>query len=287
LEKSTCEVTWDTTDENVSRVKILKSGQGWVQEFLMLSDVHFDSTHCNRKLLRILLDQARERNAPVIIFGDWYDAMQGRDDPRRSKDELMEEYKDSQYLDRLVMSSYDFLKPYEDIIILVAEGNHDSVIRRKLETDLIWRLSRELGVMHMGYAGWILFQFSNAESGSNRVRKEMFYHHGSGGGGEVTKGTMRAQRQAAWANADIYVGGHIHESWRMNQVRHHLSASGKPLFTDMLHICIPALKDEFNLRGGYHIEKGRPPKPIGAFWQRFYENPRKHGKVGMDALIAD
>lgn len=287
MEISTCETSWDTPDDDVSRVRVLKSGQGWLQEFLMLSDVHFDSPYCDRKLLETLLNQAKEKNAPIVIFGDWYDAMQSKNDPRREKDELMEEYKSSQYLDRLVMSSADFLLPYRELIVLVGEGNHDADIRRKLESDLIWRLSRELGVMHMGYAGFVVFQFSNAKSGSHRAKKELFYHHGSGGGGEVTKGTMRAQRQAAWATADIYVGGHIHESWRMSQKRLRLSTSNKPIVTDMLHVCIPALKDEFRLRQGFHIMKGRPPKPIGAFWLRFYDNPRKHGNIGVDALIAD
>jgi predicted phosphodiesterase len=286
VESSNCIVSWETAYEDTSVVRIIKEGLGWLQDFLLLSDVHFDSTHCDRKLLKALLDEAVERGAPIVIFGDWYDAMQGREDPRRNKDELGEEYKTGQYLDWLVMESFYFLEPYKEHIVLIAEGNHDSAIRRKLETDLIWRLARELGVMHMGYSGFMLFLFSHPK-GNHRCRKELFYHHGSGGGGEVTKGTMRAQRQAAWATADIYVGGHIHEAWRMNQRRLLLTNNGKPIITDMLHVCIPALKDEFNLRGGYHVEKGRPPKPIGAFWLRFYRNPRKHGNIAFDALIAD
>jgi predicted phosphodiesterase len=287
VEISTCEVSWATSDPDTSVVRILKLGAEWIQDFLLLSDVHFDSPYCNRRLLKVLLDEAVEKKAPIIIFGDWYDAMQSRDDPRRTKDELMAEYKDSQYLDRLVVSSCEFLEPYKDNIVLIAEGNHDSKIREKLETDLIWRLTKELDVMHMGYAGYVLFLFSNKSSGSHRSRKELFYHHGSGGGGIVTRGTMRAQREAAWALADIYVGGHIHESWRMEGERLRLTNSGKPIITDMLHICIPALKKDFQLRSGYHIEKGRPPKPLGGFWLHFYHNPRKHGKVGIDALKAE
>jgi hypothetical protein len=287
VEISTCETTWEVPYPDTSLVRIGKPGPDWLQDFLLLSDVHFDSPYCNRKLLKILLDEAVARNAPIAIFGDWYDAMQSRTDPRRSKGELMEEYNDAQYLDRLVMSSAEFLEPYKDNIVLMSEGNHDSKIRDKLESDLIWRLTRELGVMHMGYSGFMLFLFSSVTTGSHRTRRELYQHHGYGGGGVVTKGVMRAQREAAFALADIYVGGHIHESWRVEGTRLRLTNNGKPIVTDTLHLCVPALKEEFQLRGGYHVEKGRPPKPMGGFWLHFYDNPRKHGKVGMDAYKAD
>lgn len=286
MECSNCEVSWGPVDQDTSGVKIVKKGFGWLQDFLFLSDVHFDSPHCDKKLLKVLLDEAVERKAPIVILGDWYDGMQSRNDPRRNKDELAEEYSVGQYLDALVMESYYFLESYKKYIVLMGEGNHDTAIRKKLETDLIWRLTRELGVQHLGYSGFMMFQFSHPK-GNHRYRKELFYHHGAGGGGEVTKGTMRAQRQAAWVDADIYVGGHIHESWRMDQKRLRLTQTGKPITTDMLHVCIPAVKDEFNLRRGFHVEKGRPPKPIGGMWLRFYHNPRKHGNIAFDAMKAD
>jgi len=286
VECSNCDVSWEAMDQDTSNVKIIKQGFSWLQEILFLSDVHFDSPYCDKDLLKSLLDEASSRKAPVVILGDWYDAMQSRNDPRRNKDELEEEYKTGQYLDWLVMESFYFLEPFKNNIILMAEGNHDTAIRRKLETDLIWRLTRELGVQHMGYAGFMMFQFLHPK-GNHRYRKDLFYHHGAGGGGEVTKGTMRAQRQAAWVDADIFVGGHIHESWIMHQKRLRLTKTGKAITTDMMHVCIPAIKDEFDLRGGYHIEKGRPPKPIGGMWLRFYHNVRKHGNIAFDCMKAE
>ena len=52
--------------------------------YLFLSDVHFDSTHCDRDLLTKHLDEALAMNASVLVFGDWFDLMQGMYDPRRS-----------------------------------------------------------------------------------------------------------------------------------------------------------------------------------------------------------
>ncbi len=286
MEQSNCNVSWKMNDDGNLAVRIENKGE-WLQEFLVISDAHFDNPHCDRKLLRSLLDEARKKKAPVFILGDWFDAMQSRDDPRRTKDELDIDLKSSSYLNRLVSMSYDFLKDYADLIALIAEGNHYSLIRRKLEADLLEFLTDKLKVPRMGYSGFVAFRFRNKSSKSHRYKKIMFYHHGSGMGGEVTKGTMRAQRQQAWAAADIYVGGHVHEEWRIGLRRVGLTNSDKVHIQDTLHLCVPTLKEDFHMKGGYHIERGRPPKPIGGMWLRFYHNPRKHGNIGMDALKAD
>jgi hypothetical protein len=34
------------------------------------------------------------------------------------------------------------------------------------------------------------------------------------------------------------------------------------------------------MQGGYHIEKGRPPKPLGGYWLEFYYDPSATGRVG-------
>lgn len=288
MEISNCTISWERADddENVVLVKVLKKGD-WLQDFLMISDAHFDSPYCNRPLLKCLLDDAVSRNAGIFIFGDWYDAMQSREDKRRDKDELEDDFKVSYYVDRLVERSAEFLMPYKDNIIYVAEGNHDTAIKRHLESDIVARLCRELGTIHMGYVCFTSFMFSNKGSGSNRYSKDMYYHHGAGGGAIVTKGTMRAQRERSDFVADIYVGGHIHESWRMDGTRTQLTTSKKIVTYDTLHCSIPTLKDEWKPRGGYHVEKGRSPRPIGGMWLRFTHNPRKFDNIAFDALKAN
>ncbi len=63
------------------------------QKFLFLSDVHFDAMKCDRALLRRHLKQAMVDNAIVLVFGDWFDLMQGKWDPRGSYSDLRPEYK--------------------------------------------------------------------------------------------------------------------------------------------------------------------------------------------------
>lgn len=38
---------------------------------LLLSDLHWDNPHCDRALLKRHLDLALERNAAIMIFGDF------------------------------------------------------------------------------------------------------------------------------------------------------------------------------------------------------------------------
>jgi UDP-2,3-diacylglucosamine pyrophosphatase LpxH len=52
------------------------------QDVLMISDVHFDNPKCDRKLLKKHLDEAKRRNAKVLINGDLFDLMQGKNDKR-------------------------------------------------------------------------------------------------------------------------------------------------------------------------------------------------------------
>ena len=72
----------------VTTIRMDDPRKGWEQWFLLMSDNHHDSIYCNRDLETEHLEEAKRRNARVFIFGDFFDAMQGRFDPRRSMDEL-------------------------------------------------------------------------------------------------------------------------------------------------------------------------------------------------------
>jgi hypothetical protein len=62
------------------------------QEFLLISDLHWDNPHCNRGLLTNHLKEAQRRNAGVIVNGDFFCLMQGKGDPRRSKEDIRPEH---------------------------------------------------------------------------------------------------------------------------------------------------------------------------------------------------
>jgi hypothetical protein len=145
----------------------------------------------------------------------------------------------------------------------------NTAIRNHLETDLLQRLCAKIDTQHMGYSGFVRFMFE-AASGGNRSSRRMYWHHGYGGGGPVTKGVIGTNRRAAYVDADIYASGHIHESTIVENSVLRLSDSGIEQIITQLHIQLPTYKQEFDLRGGFHVEKGRPPKPTGAWLLEFY-----------------
>jgi len=266
-------------------------GEGFSQRYLLLADVHFDSPHCNRRLLRQYLEQAKATGEGVFSFGDWFDGMQGRDDKRSDKSDLLPAYKAGDYVNRLVDDSAEFLAPYAGNLVFMADGNHETGLRKHLEVDILLLLAGRLNVAKMGYSGFVRFLFSRAgdgkRSGGGNTSRVLFFHHGSGGGGEVTKGVMRAQRQSAWVgDADIFVGGHVHEQWSVWSERLRLSDKGQVYRDSVLHLCLPTLKDEYNMAGGFHVEKGRPPKPQGAYWLEFRHDCGEHGRVCFDVARA-
>ena len=276
---------WSQTSDNVMTVRMQTTGPGWEQSFLELADVHFDSPYCDRGLLKSLLNEAMERGTPVAIFGDWNDVMQGRNDPRRSLKELRKSFAGAAgYADAVVDESVAFLKPYADIIMFISDGNHDTAARKNLETDIVERICKEIGVVHFGYAGFVRFMFER-DTGGHRSTKTMFFHHGHEGG-KVSKGTQRSARWQEWAVADIYIGGHIHSEWRINRPRVSIAPSGKEVIDETLHISLPTLKREWNLQSGYAIERAFAPAPIGGAWLRFEHHPRARNNIHADALRA-
>ena len=259
----------------------------WQQWFLVASDVHLDNPHCDRGLLRAHLDEAVQRQAGIILLGDTLDLMQGRDDPRRDGSSMKAEYL-IDYIDKVVADASDFLRPYAERIVMISEGNHESSVRKRLGTNPTKRLADSLGVQCMPYSGWIMFRITSDEkkrSTYNTIR--CYYHHGAGGGGAVTRGVIATNRRSAMIDgAHIMLSGHIHESWQVWTPKATVNSQGTPHVIDQLHVSTGTYKDEYSAGEGYHIEKGRPPKPIGGTWLRLWYERRTHGRIRYEATRA-
>lgn len=272
-------------DTDVLTVRMNEVRAGWEQWFLLQSDEHWDNPHCNRRLLKYHHDQAVERNAGIFKFGDILCLMQGKYDPRADKSSLRPEHRGANYFDLVVDTAAEWYQPYEKNIIMMSYGNHETASQKRHEVDLLGHLGKRLGVHVGGYSGFVRFMFSRGTS--NKSNKVLYYHHGFGGGGPVTKGVIGTNRRAVIApDASFVITGHIHEEWVVTQQRIRLSNSGKPYQDEQLHIQLPTYKDEFDMRGGYHVENGRPPKPLGGVWLRFFYQPHAHSEVGYEVIRA-
>lgn len=256
---------------------------------LLQSDVHWDSPHCDREMLAKHLEEAKKRNAPVLDIGDFFDVMQGKYDPRGSKDELRPELLRGHYLDECVDQAAKWLAPYASHLCLRGYGNHETSIRKRHETDLIERLTERLRAAGSpartgGFSGFVRLTVQLGKFGKHVAGLVYWYHHGYGGGGPVTRGTIQTARQAVYlANADIVHNGHTHDAWQMPIQRIGLNIKNNIVHSRQTHIRTPGYKEEYgDGAGGWHIERGGPPKPTGAAWLRIRAHRNKQDTVVLD-----
>ena len=249
---------------------------GNVYSFLMTSDHHWDNPKCQRDLLERDHKLAVERGMGIFSFGDLFCVMQGKGDRRHSKGDLREEHKRGHYLDAVVDTAVDWYAPYSENYIMMSDGNHETAIKKHHETDLLERLTTALkytakhDIEKMPYSGWVFFRFRHPKT--NKVVKtvKLFYTHGYGGGGPVTKGVIQAQRKAVFQpDANLIYSGHIHESWLYPIMRERITIQGRTYIDEQTHICLPTYKEEYLGGSGFHVEKGRPPKPLGGWILNF------------------
>jgi len=249
---------------------------GWEQWFLLRSDVHHDNPHCDQKLERKHLDQAKERGAGIIDAGDLMCCMQGKWDKRADKSAMRPEHQHGDYLDKLVSTAADFYEPYAANFLMIGRGNHETAIRKNHETDLTERLVERLNdrcktkIQAGGYGGWIRFLFTIHQT--TRFSKLLHYYHGTGGGGPVTRGVIQTNRMAVFTpDADFILTGHTHDEWYVPIQRHRLNDAGVPYQDEQLHIRTPGYKDAWRDGShGWEVERCLGPKPIGAAWLRFW-----------------
>lgn len=258
-------------------IDILSDTETW---FLLMADNHFDSIYSNRDLMTIHFDKALERNAHILILGDWFDAMQGRFDPRRSMAELRSEYRKDNYYDFVVQDSRDYLLPYATLLDVLCDGNHELAVLKNANTNLTDRLVFSLKdkttskVVHGGYGGWVRIVFNLIYGNGSKVKtinKKMKYFHGSGGDAPVTKGTIATNRQAVYLpDANMVVNGHSHNQYHLAIARERLTSRGNLHFDLQHHIRVPGYKQSYgDGTTGWDITRGAPPKPIGAMWVKF------------------
>jgi hypothetical protein len=242
------------------------------KKVLLLSDIHWDNPKCQRDLLKRHLDEAKEIGADVLLNGDTFCLMQGAYDPRKNKNDIRPEHNKANYLDAVVNDAVQWFSPYAHLIKVVGYGNHETNILKRQETDVIERFVYGLNSLNDtqvevgGYGGWIVYRFQR-NTGEGRTRFAIKYFHGSGGGGPVTKGTIQFNRMSTMVEgADLIWMGHVHEDHELTYTVERLSQN-KVWLKDILMVRTATYKEEYNEgKGGWHVERGASPKPLGGRW---------------------
>lgn len=267
----------EETSPTVQTIRVaLDRNREWEQWALLTADRHLDNPHSNKAMQRRHLDQAKERGAFVIDLGDLFCAMQGRNDRRSSKSDLANEHKVQDYYGELVRDAVKFFEPYAEALAVFGTGNHETAILKHNEYDMSRALVDRLQdkgspIVSGGYRGWIRLMFE-ATGGGRRKSFNIAYSHGSGGSAPVTRGVIKTNRRSVvFPDADIFLSGHIHESWSMEVPRIRLTDMGREVSDVMVHLSIPTYKDEIAEQGsGWAVEGEHSPKPLGAWWLRFF-----------------
>ena len=243
---------------------------------LNLSDVHYDSRKCDRELLTKHLKQAESRGALVFINGDLFDLMQGKYDPRHGKYDIRPEYKSATYLDDVINDCAEYLAKFR-VTYIIGQGNHETNIVKRLETNPIERVVERLKFMgqqaHMGwYSGLLCIRQGYESTEPNKgdlqtVRTtKIYYHHGSGGGSARSKGILSADiQQLSCPDADVITSGHDHNKWYLPVNVDRYRKNLEPYQTTVHHIRSGSykLKDR-NL--GWEVEKGFRTPRLGGWW---------------------
>jgi hypothetical protein len=250
--------------------------------FLLIADVHFDSKYCDRKLLKKHLDEVVEKNAKVLIFGDFFDVMGGKFDKRSNKDDLRPEYNTSNYIDNVIDDAINFLSPYKEYIMFISPGNHELSILKYHETDVIKRLATALDAEVGTYGGWIRLRYSFKGSGS-RGSYKIAYNHGYGSGGPVTKDVIQTNRKAVYLpDANVIISSHSHDRWIFPIPRERFLQSGQIIQDEQIHVKLGSYKYSYYKGNSWERQMGHPPKSNPGIWMSIIFNKKPNAKIKFE-----
>ena len=267
-------LAWTIERRSSTSADIVFDATGKIQRLtaLLISDEHADNAHSDLDLIRKHHQEAVDIGAPILKFGDIFCAMEGKWDKRASDSALRVEMRGGNYLDRLVTFHEELYRPYAANIAVLSDGNHETSILRHHQTDLLERLTGSLRrdkspALHLPFAGFVRFRFEDASK--HAISKTLHYHHGYGGGGEVTRGLIDQSRTRGQYVADVYYSGHIHRRNSDENVITSLDQFGSPVESQQRFLRGGTYKRETHDGNGYHIEKGRAGRPVGGWWLHF------------------
>jgi len=264
--------------KNIMRIEF-DFEQDWEQWFFLTSDWHLDSEYFKKNVFLDHMETVAKRNAMVIAAGDIFDGMQGRQDPRRNNKALRDYIKTDAYFDEILAANVKTLAPFAKYLTMIGYGNHDTSIIKNNGTDMIIRLVDRLNLDHGGnvkvggYGGWIRFAIKEKERNNKLLAtKRIKYFHGAGGEAPVTKGTIQTNRQGVYLpDADVILNGHSHTEYVLSVARERISSKDSTYKDLQTFIRTPGYKDAYDDgSGGWEVERGGVPKPIGSCWMRAF-----------------
>ena len=234
----------------------------------LLSDIHFDSNKCDRKLLFKHLKEAQETDSQVFMFGDLYDLMHMPTDYRGTYTTLRPELKATAYIDEVIKDCVEQLMPYKDNIALISQGNHETNIIKRHGVDPIQRtigaLNADGGQVVAGYyAGWVIIKCDSKGNGG-RKSYPLHYHHGYGGG-KRSKGALNVDIDMKdYPQAKILARGHTHHKWYFPITRDVLTSNFNHA-QEVVHVLQTGSYKKKDRSMGWEVEKAFATPTLGGW----------------------
>lgn len=242
-----------------------------------LSDVHWDSVHCDRNRLKRDLQEARKRGAIVHLVGDIFDFMQGRYDPRGHKSAVRPEFGVDNYFQEVLKKAAKWFAQFCKQMI-ISGGNHESNILKRQEIDVLelfatYLRAEGVEVLVGDYAGWTQVAIQRPDGGC-RNTAWIQWHHGKGGGAKRSKGVLQVDlNQRENPDAHLSVEGHIHEKWMVPvTIRRINRISRKVSRMRTVHLQCGTYK-QMNPNAGWEAEKGFFEPNLGGWFATFRRSP--------------
>ncbi len=246
---------------------------------LFCSDIHLDSIGCKREILKKHFDEIKKADGLIFIFGDLLDVMATYGDRRLQREDVDPQFiqRGRTYLDCVLEYTINFLKPYAKNIALISKGNHETVINKFHNIDLInhivYALNMEEGAkIQIGqYSGFVMIRMSG-NSKRGLVTQIIHYHHGYGGNAKRSKGILDVQIEVMkYPDANILVRGHTHQKWYdPSTARMRIGQKGTIYKDKVKYIQSGSYVDGIgDGKSGWAVEKNFNPTDIGGWFVDF------------------
>lgn len=268
--------------------------------FLLLSDVHLDNEKCNRGLLAEHLQEAKHKDALVLLNGDTLDAMGGKTDVRSCKRALKEAHiSDEYYFDNIVDDAVGFFTKHAGTRLAWAGlGNHETKIAKHFEFNIMRMFLDRYNagvpadkIAAMGaYQSYIIMRFLRIK-GSGSASYSIMAHHGWGGGGRSGKGMGQFHDMMAQIGGgiDAIWMGHVHQQYVVSLPVLELNHMFTEVTRNVLGIRTSTYKEEVmgaNSHGrGWAIETGKPIKPMGGAMLTIKHTPKTNSVKASVQLL--
>ena len=257
---------------------------GWEQWFLFTSDEHYDSKYCRRKDLKDVHEEALKRKAGILKFGDIFDCMGGKYDPRTHRGSVRPEYQTANYFQTVERDAAKFYSPYKENILFISKGNHEDSVLKRHEHDLISGLAERLGghVVTGPYCGYVIFRFLHGKT--QRETKYLYYTHGAGGNSPVTKGAINTQRRQSSVQADMFVSGHLHSEFEIPRTITKCNPHGNISSSKLPHWQLGTFEDK-HMKDSWEDRKGFDAPSLGGRWVRFFYKGDGANRIKIESSL--